>query len=87
VERRAVAVLAAEHVFLEDVEAVEEALLTGVHFVEQISAQQHKIHFFSLRIRKHFLESFKRVVVSYCVFFFVAEVDVGGDYKSDSPLH
>jgi hypothetical protein len=86
-EGRAVTVLAAEHVFLEDVEAVEEALLTGVHFVEQISAQQQKIHFLGFRIRKDFLEGFKRVVVSYCVLFFVAEVDVGGDYKSDSRLH
>lgn len=87
VEGRTVAVLPAEHVLLHYLQAVEKALLAGVHLVEEVAAQQQKIHFLGPRVRKHLLERLERILVSHRVLLLVAEVDVGRHQKSYARLH
>ena len=76
----------AKHVLFEDVEALEEALLGGIDFIEEISSQQQEIDMLSLSMGDHFLKGFVRIVEADWVLLFVSEVHIRSHHKSNPAI-
>lgn len=78
--------IVAENVLFEDVEALEEALLGWVDFIEEISSKQQEIDMFCLRMGDDFLKGLVRVVEPDRMLLFMSEVNIRSHHEPNPAI-